>query len=40
VTIPVSVGYVCCLYFVSLLVAESALLAREPEVVAALKPEE
>ena len=39
-TIPVSVGYVCCLYFVSLLVAESALLAREPEVVAALKPEQ
>jgi hypothetical protein len=40
VTIPVSLGYVCCLYFVSLLVAESALLAREPEVLAALKPEE
>jgi len=40
VTIPVSSAYVCCLYYLSLLAAESALLAREPEVVAALKPEE
>lgn len=39
-TIPMSLAYVCCLYFVSLLLAESALLAREPEVLAALKPEE